>query len=424
MTLMIRRMIREVPRRLMIIGYDSVEKLVADGKIRLDDLTSLELQFNFGKMFDEVLYIVPFGRKTQELRISDTITYLELEFPRSRSGLSKLFAGLKHVFAARRFLNEAVESFRPDVLQTVGPHYTAAMALLAGKVRALPSVCMIEAYWEDILPFQQYFPAVVKRVLPFWYRFVYRMFDRYTGAPSLSPPYYTAKGMDAARIVPWIQPLDLREVEGADASDAPLAVLEAAYPRIVVLGRLHPEKLATDAFEIFAHAVGDDLPGTLIFVGDGTDRPVIEARARELGLSGRIVITGLIPHKQAMAVLKACDLSIAPMQGSALLETLAAGVATIAYDHETHAALITSGENGVLVAHRDIDAAAAVLRRWLMTPDEAKRLGEAAKRRVAQKYTVTAMRDLLLEPFILAYSMTKYRQLRRMKYRRERESQE
>ena len=184
-----RREAQEIPRRLMMIGYDSVEKLVADGKIRLDDLTSLELQFNFGKMFDEVLYIVPFGRKTQERRISDTITYQELEFPRGGRGLRKLFAGLRHVFGARRFLDKAVESFRPDVVQTVGPHYTAAMALLAGKVRALPKVCMIEAYWEDILPFQQYFSALVKRVLPFWYRFVYRRFDRYTGAPSLSPPY-------------------------------------------------------------------------------------------------------------------------------------------------------------------------------------------------------------------------------------------
>ena len=224
--------------------------------------------------------------------------------------------------------------------------------------------------------------------------------------------------MDAAQIAPWIQPLDLREVEGADASDAPSAVLEAAHPRIVVLGRLHPEKLATDAFEIFARAVGDDLPGALIFVGDGTDRQVIEARARELGLFERIVITGLIPHKQAMAVLKACDLSIAPMQGSALLETLAAGVATIAYDHETHAALITTGENGVLVPHRDIDAAADVLRRWLVTPDEAKGFGEAAKRRVEQKYNVTAMRDLLLEPFIQAYSMTHFRHLRKLESRR------
>ena len=51
------------PRRLIMIGYDSLEKLVSDGKIRLDDIKTLELQFNFGKMFDEVLYVVPLAGK-------------------------------------------------------------------------------------------------------------------------------------------------------------------------------------------------------------------------------------------------------------------------------------------------------------------------------------------------------------------------
>ena len=67
------------PDRLIMIGYDSLEKLVADGKIRLDDIKTLELQFNFGNMFKDVLYIVPFGRKNEERRLTDTIVYRELD---------------------------------------------------------------------------------------------------------------------------------------------------------------------------------------------------------------------------------------------------------------------------------------------------------------------------------------------------------
>ena len=397
------------PRRLMMIGYNTVDELIRDGKIRFDDPVSLELQFNLGRMFDEVVYVVPFGRETIERRIDETTIYRELAFDRSERGLKLVLNGLKHVGKARAFLDRIVETLKPDVVQTVGPHIPAAMAILSPRTRKLPIVCMIEAYWEDILPFQQYFPAVIKRILPYWYRIAYRIYPRYTGAPSLSPPYYTSKGMDAARISPWIQPLDLREVDGAQATDAPDRVTSAPHPRIVVLGRLHPEKLAGEALEIFAKAVGQDLPGTLIFVGDGIERSAIESRAHELGLSDRVVITGLIPHKQAMSVLKACDLSIAPMQGSALLETLAAGIATIAYDHETHAALIATGENGILVPHRDINVAGQALRDWLMHPDDAKRIGDAAKRRVEEKYNVTAMRDLLMKPFIDAYNLPLYR---------------
>ena len=137
------------PRRLIMIGYDSLEKLVSDGKIRLDDIKTLELQFNFGKMFDEVLYVVPFGRRNDERRVSDTIIYRELAFERKGTGFRKLVSGLNHVQSALAFLNKAVSDFHPDVVQTVGPHYTAALALLAGKVRALPKVCFIEAYWEN-----------------------------------------------------------------------------------------------------------------------------------------------------------------------------------------------------------------------------------------------------------------------------------
>lgn len=395
------------PRRLLMIGYDSVEKLIADGKLRLDDLKTLELQFNFGKMFDEVLYIVPFGRKNDERRLSDTIIYRELAFERGDSGLKKLLSGLQHVGAASRFLNIAVTQFKPDVVQTVGPHYTAALALLANKVRRLPKVCFIEAYWEDILPWQSYFPPLVRRLLPYWYRLVYRLFDRYSGAPSLAPQFYTSRGMAREKISPWIQPLDLSEVLEAKAEDAPQSMLSSSHPRIVVLGRLHPEKLAPDAFDIFADAVGTDLKGTLVFVGDGADRVVIEARAAQRGLSDRVVITGQVSHRIAMAALKASDLSIAPMQGSALLETLAAGLPTVAYNHETHAALIESPINGVLVPHRDTKAAAVELRKILLDASLVSSLGQKARDRVAERYNVEAMRKLLKTSFVEAYRARK-----------------
>jgi glycosyltransferase involved in cell wall biosynthesis len=400
------------PRRLMMIGYNTVDELIRDGKIRFDDPVSLELQFNLGRMFDEVVYVVPFGRENIERRIDATTIYRELAFDRSERGLKLVLNGLKHVAKARVFMDGIVERFKPDVVQTIGPHIPAAMALLSRQTRALPTVCMIEAYWEDILPFQQYFPGIVKRILPYWYRIAYRLFDRYTGAPSLSPPYYTSKGMEEQKIAAWIQPLDLREVQEANAEDAPNAVLQAEHPRIVVLGRLHPEKLALDAFEIFEKAIAGGAKGSLIFVGDGLDRAEIEARAKAAGFAERVVITGLVPHKEAMAILKACDLSIAPMQGSALLETLAAGLATVAYDHETHAALITSGENGVLVPHRDTNAAADVLRQWLKEPQLAQYFATAARERVERLYNLEAMRALLMQPFIEAYTLPRYQKRR------------
>jgi glycosyltransferase involved in cell wall biosynthesis len=95
------------------------------------------------------------------------------------------------------------------------------------------------------------------------------------------------------------------------------------------------------------------------------------------------------------------------MQGSALLETLAAGLPTVAYDHETHAALIESHVNGVLVPHRNTNAAAVELRKILLDPTLASSLGQKARDRVAERYNVDAMRTLLKTPFVDAYQSFK-----------------
>ena len=215
----------------------------------------------------------------------------------------------------------------------------------------------------------------------------------------MAPDFYAAKGMDRLRISRWIQPLDLRQLERANAADAPSSVAAAPRPRIVVVGRLHPEKLAGDALEIFARAVEPALHGTLVFVGDGSDRGVIEARSRELGLGDRIVITGLLPHAQALATLKACDYSIAPMQGSALLESMAAGLAIVAYDHETHRALIDDGKTGVLVPHRDIAAAGLVLGGWLRDDGSAKVIARRACTSIQDRFGVHNVREILFTGF-------------------------
>ncbi|EKS35624.1 glycosyltransferase family 4 protein [Afipia clevelandensis] len=391
------------PRRLLMIGYNTVDEAVAKGIIRRHDDASLELYYNFGQMFDEVLYIVPFGRADLRQRLTDTIEYREFQFSRVNRGARLALAGLAHVPKAVTFINEVIREFQPDVVQVCGPHIPAALTLLSKEARRLPSVCFIEAFWETILPQQQNLPSLIRKALPNWYRLVYRVFDRYTGAPSLSPDFYSRLGMDRSKISRWIQPLDLRQLGGASAEDAPVAVLSAPHPRVVVVGRLHPEKLAGDALEIFARAVSSGHAGTLIFIGDGAERTAIEARGRELGLDKRIVITGLLPHTGALATMKACDYSIAPMQGSALLESLGAGLATVAYDHETHRALIDNGRTGVLVPHRDIAAAADVLKKWLANPGPAKSIGDAARREVFARFSVANVKAILRSAFDEAY---------------------
>jgi glycosyltransferase involved in cell wall biosynthesis len=391
------------PRRMLMVGYATVDQAVEKGVVVRGDPLTMELHYNFDRTFEQVAYVVPFGQKTATEQLTDTIVAHELAFDRAALGGTRRLSALFHLPKAVRFLHRIAREFKPDVLLVCGPHLPAVLVKLAPATRKLPSVCFIEAYWETLLDYQTYLPAPVRKLLPRWYNWIYRNFDRYTGAPTLTPDYYTARGMDPRRISRWIQSIDLRLFDRADTRDAPAAVRNAARPIVATVGRLYSEKLPLDALEAFAKAIHSGRPGTLVFVGGGPERANIERRAQALGIAERVIITGALPIAQAFSVMKLADFALAPMQGSALIEAMALGNAIVGYDNETARALVQNGVTGLLVPLRDVDAAADALGELMDDPARARRLGSAARHWVETNYSVGKVRELLADAHVEAW---------------------
>lgn len=390
---------------MLMIGYNTIDEAVDKGILSYGDERSIELHFNFNKSFEKILLTVPFGRHEKQKNLTDTIDYKEFEFRRGSNGLFTFINGLLSIPRALRNIRRQIERFNPDVIQICGPNLPSVIAIMSKTVRRYPTVCFIEAYWETILHDQKNIPGFIRFCLPLWYRWVYKSFTCYSGTPSLNKAFYIKRGMDPERIAPWIQPFDSRQMDQADIKNAPTDVLRANGPRILFIGRLHPEKLGLDALKIFALAVKDDQPGTLIYVGDGCERERIEEEARLLGIHDRILITGVLKHDQVLSVMKAADFSIATMQGSALLEGLAAGLATVAYDHETHRALIRDKENGFLVPHRDLDGAAKVLRKLLSSEVLTEQVQKKALSSIEEQFNYSKVKSILYQPFVKAMNV-------------------
>lgn len=123
-----------------------------------------------------------------------------------------------------------------------------------------------------------------------------------------------------------------------------------------------------------------------VFIGDGPERPAIEALVKELRLEGRVILLGAIPHSDVMDYVNACDIYIAFQDLSNLsnapIECCVCGkcVVTTAVGGTTD--LLTNGVNAVVVPqHDDVEAIAGGLLRVLKDPRERARLAEGAKRR-------------------------------------------
>jgi len=141
------------------------------------------------------------------------------------------------------------------------------------------------------------------------------------------------------------------------------------HPRVVFHGRVQAEKGVHTLVEAAALLPPDV---HVLLVGDGSERPRVEARARELGLAGRLRVTGFLPHEQVPAALAHADVAVLPSVfeelGTAMLEALHAGVPFVASRVGGIPEVVRDGESALLVAPGDPAALAGALRRVLADP--------------------------------------------------------
>ena len=138
-------------------------------------------------------------------------------------------------------------------------------------------------------------------------------------------------------------------------------------PRAVIsVGTLKARKCMDRTLEAFAHLAGEYPDATLTIVGIGEMEAQLRARIAELGLAGRVTLTGGLPHAEVLARMAKSDLFVLPSWGEGYgivyIEAMAAGCIAVGAQGEGIEDTITDGENGFLVPAGDIDATERVMR--------------------------------------------------------------
>ncbi|MCS6801051.1 MAG: glycosyltransferase [Chloroflexota bacterium] len=140
------------------------------------------------------------------------------------------------------------------------------------------------------------------------------------------------------------------------------------------------------------------VPGTLVIVGDGPEAARWRARADAMPYRDRIVFRGRLSDEEVAAHYHAADVFALPSTlraesfGIVLIEAMACGVPLVTTELGTGTSYVNiHGETGIVVPPGDPRALAAALRVILDDPVRRRRFGEAARRRLEQQFSETAM---------------------------------
>lgn len=147
------------------------------------------------------------------------------------------------------------------------------------------------------------------------------------------------------------------------------------------VGRLNWAKDLPGMVDAFArvHAQRGDV--ALVLVGEGEERPAIEAAIARQGLDGRVILLG--DRSDVPALLPAFTMfamsSISEGYSIALLEACASGLPIVATDVGGNAEIVVDGVNGLVVPPQDPVALGDAILAVLDDPDRAAAMGRAGR---------------------------------------------
>jgi glycosyltransferase involved in cell wall biosynthesis len=169
-------------------------------------------------------------------------------------------------------------------------------------------------------------------------------------------------------------------------------------PIIGSIGRLEPIKnyqLALRALAKLDTIAGSERAPVLVLAGDGSARAGLEALARELGVSDRVKFLGWRNDPERLyGCFDVFTLSsLSEGTSISLLESMSCGVCPAVTDVGGNRAALGPGLSSLLVPSEDVDRLAELWRRLLSDPVERTRLGERARARVIEQFSLDRMVD-------------------------------
>ncbi len=194
-------------------------------------------------------------------------------------------------------------------------------------------------------------------------------------------------------------------VPGAVETDrfTPAARPVGAVPVLLYHGRIDARKGALDLLDAARLLADEGAAFSMVYSGIGPDYERVAVRIAELGLGGRVRMTGYVDYADVPAVYHQADVFVSPTYAegfsNTILEAMASGLACVSCRVVGVMDCLRDGENGLLNEPGDIPALAASLRRLLAEPDLRRRLAQAGLEECRRLYSWPAVGRQIMQVY-------------------------
>ncbi len=165
---------------------------------------------------------------------------------------------------------------------------------------------------------------------------------------------------------------------GKKKSDSPVIFLSTS--------RLTPRKGIHFLIEAFAIAMKrSSVPLELRLIGEGEQKPALQARVKELGIDEAVRFLGRIEHDRLAAYYRQAHIFVLPSKNegmsNSVLEALASGLSLVVSGTGGMQELVTDGENGRFIDPEDTTTFARVLSDLAASPERIQAFSIESRRR-------------------------------------------
>jgi len=280
-------------------------------------------------------------------------------------------------------LSRVVKRLRPDIVHAHDAHGTAMASLGLSFGPPTPTPALIVSRRVDFHLNRNSFS-----------RWKHRQVDCFIAASEAIRKMLIADGVPSERTTTVHEGIDLEHVLAA----APVNVHEAFWlphgaPVVGNVAALVPHKGQRHLIEA-ARLVVREIPETrFVIFGEGDLRDQLERQVREHRLEKHVLLPGF--RMDVLGCIKGLDLfvmsSVTEGLGTSLLDAMACSRASVATRAGGIPEIVEEGRTGVLVEPRDHSAMAREIVHLLKDDGLRQRMGEAARARVAERFTVERM---------------------------------